>query len=497
MQILSKKRALDKIYKRRDRYEIPDWQREEVWSTEKKQQLIDSILRNWKLPKFYFLKVGDEPEEFEVVDGQQRLVAIFEFFDNTLPLSPDSAKRFKGRDYRRLPQTVSDGFDDFEIEYDEISDADEAEIKEFFQRLQEGLPLTSSEKLNAVHSGLRDFCRKLSEHNFFKTKVAFADKRYAFFDVAAKVAAIEIEGIDAGLRFDDLKATFEGQKAFSHQSTVARRLRSTLDWVDRVFPQKEAQLRNRTVVQSILTVAARINATGRGTGHEQRFCKFITGFLAELSKQVELGSAATDEDYIAFQNSINANIRGAARIRNEILLRKMLRADPVFTQIFEPTAVAESGLSNDIKRLSSAIADLITKANTAYGAIRGTDLFKATNKTVPALASLGKIISNYGEYKDLISNLYFIFWEAIGNRLDNQIPISFADVNSLRTDLEHDLDHGKKRDIAAKRKKIGSVFAKYAGASTPVTMAPELFPVFQANLLSALEADMRGVLQKI
>jgi hypothetical protein len=64
MQLLSKKRALDKIYKRRDRYEIPDWQREEVWSTEKKQELIDSILRNWKLPKFYFLRVENEPEEF-------------------------------------------------------------------------------------------------------------------------------------------------------------------------------------------------------------------------------------------------------------------------------------------------------------------------------------------------------------------------------------------------------------------------------------------------
>jgi len=39
-------------------------------------------LRNWKLPKFYFLRTSEEPEEFEVVDGQQRLLAIFEFFDN-------------------------------------------------------------------------------------------------------------------------------------------------------------------------------------------------------------------------------------------------------------------------------------------------------------------------------------------------------------------------------------------------------------------------------
>src|SRR5665647_2207735 len=91
MQMISEKRALDKIYKRRDRYEIPDWQRGEVWDTSKKQQLIDSILRNWKLPKFYFLRTSEEAEEFEVVDGQQRLLAIFEFFDNVLALAPASA----------------------------------------------------------------------------------------------------------------------------------------------------------------------------------------------------------------------------------------------------------------------------------------------------------------------------------------------------------------------------------------------------------------------
>ena len=94
MKMLSDKRAIDKIYKRRNRYEIPEWQRQEVWSQSKKQSLIDTILRGWKLPKFYFLKSSEDPEEFEVVDGQQRLVSIFEFFDNDLPLSPKSAEDF-------------------------------------------------------------------------------------------------------------------------------------------------------------------------------------------------------------------------------------------------------------------------------------------------------------------------------------------------------------------------------------------------------------------
>ena len=200
--------------------------------------LIDSILHGWKLPKFYFLKTSDDPEEFEVVDGQQRMSAIFDFFDNNLSLSPQSAKTFKGNYYDDLPQTVSDAFDDFEIEYDEITEASEEDLKEFFQRLQQGPPLTSSERLNAVHSNLRNFCREIAKHDFFKKSVIFSDKRYAYFDVAAKAAAITIEGTDAGLRFDDLKQLFEAQANFSNQSAAAKRMRATLDFLRRAFPKK-------------------------------------------------------------------------------------------------------------------------------------------------------------------------------------------------------------------------------------------------------------------
>lgn len=77
MKITPQRRALDKIYKRRDRYEIPEWQRGEVWDIPKKQQLVDSILRGWRLPKFYFVKNAED--EYEVVDGQQRLTAIYDF----------------------------------------------------------------------------------------------------------------------------------------------------------------------------------------------------------------------------------------------------------------------------------------------------------------------------------------------------------------------------------------------------------------------------------
>jgi hypothetical protein len=491
MKMLSKKRALDKIYKRRDRYEIPDWQREEVWQPEKKQELIDTILRGWKLPKFYFVETSVEPEEFEVVDGQQRLTAIFEFFDNDLALSTKSAKEFGGQYYKDLPAGTSDSFDDFEIENDEITEGTEEELKRFFQRLQQGLPLTSSEKLNAVHSMLRNFCRALTKHNFFSTKVRFSDKRYAYFDVASKVAAIEIEGLETGLRFDDLKTIFESHSNFSPRSSAGKRITDTLDYLDRAFPAKSAELRNRSLVQSLATLAAQIVRSGRSGGSEQKFYAFAKKFVAEYSHQVELGLHATDVDYVLFQRTINANIRGAAKIRHGILLRKLLRADPSFVELLDPAVVTESGVTADILRLGEGIGDLVEKVNSKYSAAHGEDLIKPTNKTMAAIRRLGKPVRDYAGYKDLMSDLYFVFREGVGKRLDGKIPESFQDINLLRTEEQHDLDHGKPVDVAAKRKKIAASFSKYVNATTPTTLAPEHFPLFQASLLAAIEKDLR------
>jgi len=491
MKMRSKTRAIDKVYKRRDRYEIPEWQRQEVWSRSKKQNLIDTILRGWKLPKFYLLKASDDPEAYEVVDGQQRLVTIWEFFEGELSLAEETAKDFVGKLYGELPDKVVDAFDDYEIEFDEIEEATEEEVKEFFQRLQEGLPLTSAEKLNSIHSKLRDYLVRLTQHPFFK-KISASDRRYGHFDILAKAAAIEIDGVEVGLRYDDLRAVFESQSQFSPSSNVAKRLRASLDFVDAGFDNKTGRLlQNRTIVQSLLNFVCRLIQSGKTDGTEQRLREFFANFLGELNKQVELGQQATAPEYLEFQRTVNANVKGGARTRQQILLRKLLAADPTFVGMLDPTAVAESGLKASIASDAAEIVTLVGKINERYSAQHGEDLFKATNKTAQAQSSLGKVIEDFEQYKSFIDDLYFLFWESVGTRLSGRIPVSFADVNSLRTGLQHDVDHGKKQKVKAKRKKIGVVFTKYAGAPSPAGLAPERFVVVQANLLAALKQDLR------
>ena len=83
---------------------------------------------------------------------------------------------------------------------------------------------------------------------------------------------------------------------------------------------------------------------------------------------------------------------------------------------------------------------------------------------------------------------------ASSSRLGSNWPKSFTDINALRTDLRHDVDHGIARKVKTKRRKIGKTFEEYAGCGTPETMEPTKFPLVQANLLAAIEGDLRVLL---
>jgi hypothetical protein len=55
-----------------------------VWTLEEKEKLIDSILRQYPIPLILLAQM--ESGEFEIIDGMQRLNAIFNFIENQFPL---------------------------------------------------------------------------------------------------------------------------------------------------------------------------------------------------------------------------------------------------------------------------------------------------------------------------------------------------------------------------------------------------------------------------
>lgn len=114
-----------------------DFQRREVWKTTAKVYLIDSILRGMPIPKMYFRTLVDAETQSsvrEVVDGQQRLQAIFQFADNDLRLS-NHAREFAGLRYRDLDGDQKEQFLAYTFAAEQLIHTDDSDVLEVFARM--------------------------------------------------------------------------------------------------------------------------------------------------------------------------------------------------------------------------------------------------------------------------------------------------------------------------------------------------------------------------
>ena len=125
---------------------IPDYQRDaEQWDSRKKSLFIESILNNLTIPAFFFCE--DENRNYEVVDGQQRLSTIWDFFENKLTVSDDpkidyiapASALYAGKKHNQLIPTLKNIFSDYPLTIIYLPKNLELQTKlEIFRRINEG-----------------------------------------------------------------------------------------------------------------------------------------------------------------------------------------------------------------------------------------------------------------------------------------------------------------------------------------------------------------------
>ncbi len=148
----------------------PKYQRRLVWPHSHKVYLIDTILKGLPLPIF-FVQLIVEPKTgkaiYNVVDGQQRLNAIFEFIDGKFVLSkkyhpfPEQLDEYlDGVTFQDLQPNLQEKFWSYMLSVEQLMNAKDEEIKDMFVRLNKNnVRLNNQELRNALYEG--DF-KKLS-----------------------------------------------------------------------------------------------------------------------------------------------------------------------------------------------------------------------------------------------------------------------------------------------------------------------------------------------
>lgn len=122
----------------------PFYQRRKRWDDERKSKLIESFIMNVPVPPFFLYE--SDLAKYEVMDGQQRISAIQEFYDNGFRLKGlEQWPELNGRSYTKLPSEIKAGLDRRSVSYivllKESATSSEDEMllrQQVFERLNTG-----------------------------------------------------------------------------------------------------------------------------------------------------------------------------------------------------------------------------------------------------------------------------------------------------------------------------------------------------------------------
>jgi hypothetical protein len=138
----------------------PPYQRRPRWDRERQSRLVESFIMNIPVPPLFVYE--SDLAKYEVMDGQQRITAILEFYTNIYPLEGlQQWPELNGRIYDRLPSEIKKGLDRRSISYivllkeSAATSEEEALLRQqVFERLNTGaVKLGHQEIRNSLYQG--------------------------------------------------------------------------------------------------------------------------------------------------------------------------------------------------------------------------------------------------------------------------------------------------------------------------------------------------------
>jgi hypothetical protein len=159
-----------------------EYQRGEAWDLRQKQVFLDSIFRSYPIPPLFFhdrrktLSRGHQVTRWEIVDGQQRLLALTQYLKGDFRLLSVTDRRFPlpagvrqmpapwaGKAYNELAPELQAQLDETVFPVFTLApETAEDEVRDLFIRLQAGTPLTRQQVRDAWPGPIGPFVTRLA-----------------------------------------------------------------------------------------------------------------------------------------------------------------------------------------------------------------------------------------------------------------------------------------------------------------------------------------------
>ena len=321
-------RDLDNKF-RNGRITIPECQREgKAWNLEKKRKFIDSILRGYQIPVFYFFEYEESGQDkLGVYDGQQRIESITGFMNNEFPLA--STKNFTFQKikfskeeiqdfdepvyYRELIDVAAEKIMKTLIHYYKLPPLPDAFLDDTFIRLQEAKSLTGVEKrmartTNQTVQKIKEVVPLIDEHKKKNLCFEYISGRAISYALAEQAVKLTYELRVSGnrnfgsLTSTELKELYKKEitpSDISKTQTTIRKMISILNFTD-LLEKSDSKFISNKFIPFFLTVRKLGESTAKEKEKEIRAKLF--GFLHELDKVTLAHKDSESPDLTPFDN---------------------------------------------------------------------------------------------------------------------------------------------------------------------------------------------------
>lgn len=221
----------------------PKFQRRAVWTPQSKSYLINTILLGLPLPVF-FLRQNTDPQSKktirEVVDGQQRLRAIFDFIDNGFALRKSQNDEYGGCYFSELPIEVQSDFLSYELSVNVLIDLEDKDVLDIFARLNSyGVKLNKQELVNAKYFGYFKqlvYSLGFGFSKYWEVNKLFSDAnimRMKEAEFVSELLVVMLDGIQDMKYIERYYAKYD--EVFNERFLLEERFGETMDYIANLF----------------------------------------------------------------------------------------------------------------------------------------------------------------------------------------------------------------------------------------------------------------------
>lgn len=244
----------------------PTFQRRLVWSGVARSYLIDTVARGLPMPKIFY-RMQIHPDEVksvrEIVDGQQRLDALFSYIDGRFPVYRSHGSFASGKRFAQLTAEQQSLILSYDITADLLIGASDGLVFQIFARINSyGIRLNAQEKRNAEFAGVfKHTCYELGTTHleFWRRNGILSNENVARMDEAELTSELVI-AMMGGLQ--DKKKSInsyyqENDDRFPEQKRMVKQFERVLEWIENnVGDLKETAFARRAMFYSLFVAVA-------------------------------------------------------------------------------------------------------------------------------------------------------------------------------------------------------------------------------------------------